>query len=269
MRTNKRQEEKRPRVIIKKVHARHAGHSGGAWKVAYADFVTAMMALFIILWVLAASDNSVRTGLAQYFRDPGIFQGSPGILPHKEGGVGDAKGKTHPLEELQGRLTREIQDSEELASLLDQISFEMTSEGLKIELRDKENPLFFDLSSAELRPVLLKVLEKIVRQLSGSPHRISIGGHTDARPFQDNSFYSNWELSAARALNARRAMERFGLGQTRVEKVTGHADQSLAVPKDPLDPANRRITIIVLQDQLNRRSITPDSLPSSGGLPPQ
>ncbi len=268
MRT-KANQETRPRIIIKKVKDKRVSYHGGAWKVAYADFVTAMMALFIILWILAATDNNVKAGLAQYFRDPGIFQNSVGILPDGEGVVRDEAGKTSPLEELQGRLAEELLGAEELASIQDQIRIQLTPEGLKIEMMDKASSLFFDLSSAELKPMLLQVLARIAKQLKGAPHRISIGGHTDARPYHDSSFYSNWELSAARALNARRAMERFGLGLTRVERVTGYADQSPLIAEDPLDPVNRRITIIVLRRSAALPGLSLDSLPASAGLPHQ
>jgi chemotaxis protein MotB len=238
----------KPRVIVKKAKGRHGGHHGGAWKVAYADFVTAMMALFIVLWIVSATDEKIRVGLAQYFRDPGIFQSAPGILPDNTGGVAPEAGKTHPLEELQGRLTKELLGPEELSTVQDQILIKMVQEGLLIELMDSGKETFFDLASAQLKPMLVRVLEKIAAQLKEKPHRLVIAGHTDSLPFHHRTFYSNWELSAARALNTRRALESMGIDPKRIERVSGHADQQPLLPDDPRHPANRRISILILRD---------------------
>jgi chemotaxis protein MotB len=243
----KKKTDEKVRVIIKKAKGHQGGHHGGAWKVAYADFVTAMMALFIVLWIIAASDESVKVGLAQYFRDPGIFTTSQGILPDLQGGIsGDERGKTHPLEELQGRLTKELQDSKEFAEVQDQILISLGPDGLLIEFTDKEQSSFFDLGSAKLNPMLPPILARLVKQLTPLPNKIVISGHTDSRAFHNKAFYSNWELSTARALNTRRAMEELGFDTTRVDKVAGHADRLPLIKEDPADPANRRISILVL-----------------------
>ncbi|MCZ6623469.1 MAG: OmpA family protein [Deltaproteobacteria bacterium] len=264
----KRKDADRPRVIIKKVKAKHGGgHSGGAWKVAYADFVTAMMALFIVLWITAATETSVKVGLAQYFRDPGVFKRSAGILPDGQGGIlSDNPGKTSPLEELQGRLTKELLDLEEFASIQDQILIHLGPKGLTIEMIDKDKHAFFALGSAELNPDLLRILERIVHQIKNIPNKIAISGHTDALLYQDGSFYSNWDLSAARALNTRRAMENFGLDPAQVARVTGHADQSPLFPDEPLNPGNRRINILVLRNDPSTQSPSANSPASSEDL---
>jgi chemotaxis protein MotB len=256
-------------VIIKKIKKGHGGHHGGAWKVAYADFVTAMMALFLLLWILSSTDAKTKAELARYFRDPGVFETSTGGGGNNpvaqffgESGVLD---KNHgilpenPLQGLQERIKEELSHLKEYAAIQEQISIQAVAEGLLIELVDREGDKtkqpFFDLSSAELKPALLHVVEKIVQQASALPNKIAIGGHTDARPFRNNGFYSNWELSAARALNTRRAMEDMGLPAGRIERVVGYADSALLIPSDPFAPANRRISILVLHN--TTQNVTP------------
>jgi chemotaxis protein MotB len=248
-------------IIIKKIKKGHGGHHGGAWKVAYADFVTAMMALFLLLWILASTDSNTKAALAQYFREPGAFETSTGGGGNNpvaqffgEAGLMDSTSGILPetaLQGLQERLKEEFSYLKEYAEIRDQISIQEVPEGLLIELADKDgekdSQAFFDLSSAELTPSLLHVLEKIVQQVTPLPNKVVIAGHTDARPYRNRSFYSNWELSTARALNARRAMEEMGLPSFRVERVVGYADSALLTPEDPLNPANRRISILVLK----------------------
>jgi chemotaxis protein MotB len=243
----KKKIDEKVRIIVKRAKGHQGGHHGGAWKVAYADFVTAMMALFIVLWIIAASDETVKVGLAQYFRDPGVFKTSQGLLPETQGSItGEDRGKMHPLEELQGQLAKELQDTKEFAEVQDQILISLGPEGLLIEFTDKDQSSFFDLGSAKLNPMLGRILTKLVKQLTPLPNKIVISGHTDSRPFQNKAFYSNWELSTARALNTRRTMEELGLESGRVEKVTGHADRSPLIKENPAAPANRRISILVV-----------------------
>lgn len=252
----KKSDENKPQVVIKKVHGRHGGHHGGAWKVAYADFVTAMMALFIVLWIIAAADPALKAGLAQYFRDPGVFETTAGSLLPSEGGSllavavppAEDPARLPPLEKVQEQLQEELRSLAEYAAIQDQIQIRLTPEGLLIDLVDKDQQAFFALGSTQLTPLLLHVLEKIVHQVKDLPNKIAISGHTDARPYRDSSFYSNWELSAARALNARRAMEGMGIPSARVARVSGHADSSPLFPADPFNPANRRISVLILRD---------------------
>jgi chemotaxis protein MotB len=244
--------DERPRVIIKKVKKHHGGHHGGAWKVAYADFVTAMMALFIVLWILGASDKKFKAGIAHYFREPGVFSGSRGIITN---GGQDALGsgiiQSPSLEVLESYIKQQLAGSKELMKLKDQIPITLTAEGLLIEMIDKDKGAFFEVSSAKIKPVMRKVLEVIVQQVEKTPHRLTIGGHTDARPYHDESFYSNWELSSARALNTRRALEEIGLAPTRVEEVVGYADRKLRDAADPLSAENRRISILIKTREKN------------------
>jgi chemotaxis protein MotB len=253
--------KEQPPIIVKKIKKGHGGHHGGAWKVAYADFVTAMMALFLLLWILATADPSQKAAIAQYFRDPGAFETSTGGGGNNpvaqffgEAGILDAKQGLLPEIAIQG-LKEQIEESlkqlQEYPEIKDQIMIQITAEGLLIELIDKDNKnqAFFDLSSAELKPALLHILEKIVQQIRDLPNKIAVSGHTDARPFRNRSFYSNWELSTARALNARRAMEEAGLPANLVDRVVGYADSAPLVAHDPLDPTNRRISLLILHSQ--------------------
>jgi chemotaxis protein MotB len=241
----------KPRIIIKKAKGHHGGgHHGGAWKVAYADFVTAMMALFIVLWVLGASDKKFKSGLAHYFREPGVFTGSRGIIP--DGGqdkLGAGIIQAPSLEVLESYLKQELAGIKELINTQDQVPITMTTEGLLIEIIDKEKQAFFEVSSATVKPIMRKVLEVIAKEIKNTPHQIAIGGHTDARAYHDASFYSNWELSSARALNTRRALEELGLASDRIEQVIGYADRKLRVPEDPLSSENRRISILILKPE--------------------
>jgi chemotaxis protein MotB len=236
----------RPKVIIKKAKGNHGGHHGGAWKVAYADFVTAMMALFIVLWVLGAADKKYKAGIAHYFREPGVFSGSSGVIP--DGGqdkLGAGIIAAPSLEVLQLHIKEGFSDSKELAEIAEQVPIRLTEDGLMIEVIDKDKQAFFDLSSATVKPLMRKVLAIIVKEIKDTPHELVIGGHTDARPFQDEKDYSNWDLSTQRALNTRRALEELGIPSQRVEQVAGYADRQLRVPTDPLSSENRRISILI------------------------
>ncbi len=237
----------KPRIIIKKVKGHGGGHHGGAWKVAYADFVTAMMALFIVLWVLGASDKKFKAGLAHYFREPGVFSGSSGIIPN--GGqdkLGAGIIQAPSLEVLHAQIKQGLGEIKEIAGLRDQVPITMTREGLMIEIIDKEKQAFFEVSSAKVKPVMRKVLAVIVEKVKDSPYKVSIGGHTDARPYHDDAYFSNWELSTVRALNTRRVIEELGFPREHLAQVAGYADRNLRIASDPLSSENRRITLLIL-----------------------
>jgi len=248
--------EVKTRVIIKKVKVRGGGHHGGAWKVAYADFVTAMMALFLVLWLVASFEPEIKSGVASYFRDPGVFDSTSGFLvegkgksidPFEAASAGNNPESPSLFKGLQEWLEQELRELDEYSDIKDQIWIRVISEGLLIDLADKDNQAFFDLSSAKLTPTILQVLEKIVQMVRIVPNKVAIGGHTDSHPFSNRALKSNWELSAARALNARRAMEDLGLPSARVERVVGYADSLHLFPKEPLNSANRRVSILVLK----------------------
>lgn len=253
-----RGKDDKPKIIIKKAKAHHGGHHGGAWKVAYADFVTAMMALFIVLWVLGASDKKFKAGIAHYFREPGVFSGSRGIIP--DGGqdkLGAGIIQAPSLEVLESYIKQGLEGLKELIGIQDQVPITITSEGLLIEIIDKEKHAFFEVSSATIKPIMRKVLEIIVKQVKDTPNKIIIGGHTDARPYHDDSYYSNWELSSARALNTRRVLEELGLRTERIDQVIGYADRKLRTPDDPWSSENRRISILIKQAESKEKKESP------------
>ena len=229
-------------IIIKKKKGGHGGHHGGAWKVAYADFVTAMMSLFIVLWLLSA-DNAVKNSVASYFRDP---KGTSSKLGSAKDGVGHAL----PLhKEDLGDLKKRLQEAAKLLPNFDkfgkQVEITAAPDGLRIELLEDDGGTFFELGSAQPTQVMNEFLTSVSKELGKVPNTISVEGHTDAVPYSGDSAYSNWELSADRANAARRIMQTSGVGVAQIAEVRGFADQQLRVPDRPKDASNRRITLIV------------------------
>jgi chemotaxis protein MotB len=236
-------ENTRPIIVIKKKVA-HAGHHGGAWKVAYADFVTAMMALFIVLWLLNTS-KPVREAIAGYFKDP---SGTAGKLGTTMEGKGEAvvAPKKEDMAKLKQELEKAISQMPDFDKLKDQIEITVTAEGLRIELLESATGTFFNIGSSEPNGNGKELLLLLAGELGKLPNKISIEGHTDAKPFSgQHTNYGNWELSTNRANSARRLMQQDGLGQQQVAQVRGFADQLLRKPKEPFDPSNRRISLIV------------------------
>ncbi len=231
----------RPIIIIRK-RAPHAAHHGGAWKVAYADFVTAMMALFIVLWLMNSSDH-MRKAIAGYFNDPRGVAATPGT---DRAGVAEAMPMTRDdLRNLKAKLEQEIANQPALVKLKQQIQITITPEGLRIELIESRDGTFFNSGSATLNQNGRDLLKLLAHQLGDVPNLVSIEGHTDARAYAYADEYGNWELSSDRANAARRLMERTGLRLGQISQVRGFADRQLRVPNDPLDPSNRRISVIV------------------------
>jgi chemotaxis protein MotB len=266
-----------PRVIVKfKRRRSHGGHHGGAWKVAYADFVTAMMALFIVLWLLTQADMKLKQQIAMYFKNSGILSGgsalSDSTQPAKteesrplEAAITIIQGSGDDLEALRGH-AREIEEavarSPELAAIKDQVHVTVTPEGLEIQVVDsgatRRKDLLFDLNSAALKPALVQLLGEVAAHLGTLPNRVEIGGHTDARPFAASSGLTNWDLSFQRANNARKVLEERGLRAGQVLKVTAYADTKLLTPEDPLADENRRLSILA-----RREEVGPDAPPST------
>jgi chemotaxis protein MotB len=252
----KREETPPPRPRPRRGH--HGGHHGGAWKVAYADFVTTMMALFIVLWIVSQNEG-IRVAVARYFRDPGVLPSGGGeqllpsgvgILPGARGTEERVEGSARDAEEraLEGvaqRFRELLAQAGLLDALREQVQVEMTAEGLRVELVEREGSAFFAVGSATVLPPIRPVLESLARALAGLPNHVTIEGHTDSRPYHHRHDYSNWELSTDRAHAARRLLEAGGLGPDRVDRVVGHADRLLRVPDDPYHASNRRITIII------------------------
>jgi len=231
-----------PIIVIKK-NGGHGGHHGGAWKVAYADFVTAMMALFIVLWLMNSSDK-VKKAVAGYFNDP---KGTANLLGTTMNGNGMTvqPGNIENLEKLKAKLEQEIKERKELEKLSKQIEITITPEGLRIELLEDKNGTFYQSGSAALSPSGQELLALLAAELKTLPNELLIEGHTDATQYSSNANYSNWELSADRANSARRLLQEHGVRQNQVTQVRGYADQLLRVKSNPADPSNRRISILV------------------------
>ena len=258
-------------TIIKKVNKRggHAGHHGGAWKVAYADFVTAMMALFIVLWIVA-NNVTVRASVADYFRDPGamsktssgVMSGSNSMKPFSDTQPTQPLVPTQQLPQPTGtasppqpaeveklrlegdRLMQMIAAIPDLKKFKDQIEIKITKDGLRIELIEQSEGLFFDIGSARLKPDAMQLLRLIASRIGTFPNDVVIEGHTDSRPYT-RSGYNNWDLSTDRANSARRVIEEGGIRERQITSVNGYADRRLKNPDKPLDYANRRVTILV------------------------
>jgi len=241
----------RPIIIIKK-KAAHGGHHGGAWKVAYADFVTAMMALFIVLWLLNSSKH-VQEAVGGYFKDP---TGKSKKVGSDMQGTGEnfvlSKDNMQKLKEQLQKAIREVPSFEKLKNHIDMT---VTNEGLRIELTEAEKGTFFDIGSPKLAVASEDLLIKLAEELGKLPNKIFIEGHTDAKPYSEGRNYGNWELSSDRANSARRLMQGHGLRADQVTQVRGFADQRLRKKDAPLDSSNRRISFIV--EYQNRETSEP------------
>jgi chemotaxis protein MotB len=231
-----------PIIVIKKKGG-HGGHHGGAWKVAYADFVTAMMSLFIVLWLMGSS-SKVKEAVAGYFNDP---KGTGKLLGTTLSGTGKtiAQMDTTDLEKLKEKLEEEIKELKDLEKLSKQIEIKVTPEGLRIELIEGKNGTFYEIGSAKLSESGQELLTLLASELKTLPNQLLIEGHTDAAQYSTDANYSNWELSADRANSARRLLQQDGVRSDQVTQVRGFADQMLRVKNNPYDPSNRRITILV------------------------
>ena len=256
--------------FIKKNGGHAGGHSGGAWKVAYADLVTAMMAFFLLMWLLNSTTSNTKAGIAGMFQDPNFFNTEKGkailmeyeiqktgILPGGRGmkpGTADGGGpvvedtgeaERKRMEQTAQAISKAFNEDKLLETFKDQISFDFTDEGLRIQIQDKVNQVLFDSGSSQLKPYTLSILKEIGEELGKLPNHIVIGGHTDSMKYPTPG-YTNWELSADRANVARRVMESSGVRPGQVQRVTGYADTVPLEGHDPLDPQNRRISIVVL-----------------------
>ena len=255
----------RPIIIIKKKSA-HGGHHGGAWKVAYADFVTAMMSLFIVLWLLSSS-KPVQEAVGGYFRDPSGTADKKGTI---NAGASDNFTLTKDdMPKLKDQLEQKIRQMNDFEKLKDHVEMTITGEGLRIELMESASGTFFDSGSPKLNGDGRELLITLAQQLGKLPNKISIEGHTDSKPYATSGSYSNWELSTDRANAARRLMQANGIGVDQVTQVRGFADQRLRKLENSLDPSNRRISLIVQYipkdtDQETTKSSAAPEKPSAG-----
>jgi len=268
-----------PPIIVKKVvEEGHRAHHGGAWKIAYADFVTAMMAFFLLLWLLGATDANKRRGIADYFAPTLIdyrqnSAGSNGILggdsivaqdnyPHRAtqtgsraltiprdatGGIreGDAPRNQDRTQfgRLRADLMRRIQASQDLRRLANHVSFTETDEGLRIDLVDEADFSMFRVGTADLLPQARHLIEQVAQVIAGVPNAVIVRGHTDSLPYSAGQTTNNWTLSSARAESTRATLEATGLSMDRVARIEGVADRNPFVPQNRYDPRNRRISI--------------------------
>ena len=252
MEVKPQEEEKKPRPRVKKAKG-HGGHHGGAWKVAYADFVTAMMALFLVLWLVSQADTKLKQAIASYFRSPGVFDSMQGgILAQakkvsKEPGNLTSKDDEQILFSVAQNLQKQFSTRPEFNKSKDQIQIDITEEGLRIQIIDKADRISFPSGSAKLTAEAEEILKEIALGICNLPNKINIGGHTDSHVFPSANGYTNWELSADRGNAARRVLEAGCVKPSQIRRIVGFADTVPMVPDDPFAPANRRISITVLR----------------------
>ena len=276
-------------IIVKRIKKTAAGHHGGAWKIAYADFVTAMMAFFLLMWLLGSTSKAQLEGIEQYFRTPlsvalssgsavgaseSVIKGGGKDVTKKQGQVKpvdsiDGKKKlvdikdakealkkeeTVKLQELKKKIEKAIEDSSTLSKFKNQLLLDITSDGLRVQIVDEQNRPMFNSSKAELQPYAKQILQELGRMFNGVTNKISLSGHTDATPYPNGEkSYSNWELSADRANASRRELVAAGMPDDKLARVVGLASSVLLEPQEPLSPANRRISIIVMTREAEER----------------
>ena len=271
----------RPIIIRRKKAARHA-HHGGAWKIAFADFMTALMALFLVLWVLSNASNKDKEAIAEYFSTPLVIAMSKGDRSSSStsaipGGGPDARfsegeralqaprpsrfseDERRHLEALKQRLDNAVDHDPQLRELKQQIAIELSPEGLRVQLLDTDKRPMFELGSANVAPYLRKLLRTFAPVLNELPNRIQISGHTDSHPYPGgDTGYNNWDLSADRAKASRQELVAGGLDSDKLLRVSGMADRIRFHGAGPYDAANRRIEIIVLDNRVAERILSQD-----------
>jgi chemotaxis protein MotB len=231
----------RPIVVIKRKKAGSHGHHGGAWKVAYADFVTAMMALFIVLWLMSA-DKEVQESISAYFKNP---TGPGKMTGTAAAGLGRSIDMPQQdMAQLREKIQQALAVMPNFRQLKDHVEITITADGLRIELLESEAGVFFDSGRPQPNPTGTELLRRLAEEVGKLPNGVLIEGHTDSKPFPGEE-YSNWELSADRANAARKIMVNCGLRPEQVGEVRGYADRELRHPEDPAHPSNRRISLIV------------------------
>jgi len=246
-------------IVIVRRKKMHAAHHGGAWKVAYADFVTAMMAFFLVMW-LSAQDSRIRDAVAGYFAEPGLMpnERSNSVLASGRGGI-DSSGmpviqrrpatsleaELRSLVQAEGRIKDSLTKTSGVAALRDQVEMTVNAEGLRVELVERPGSSFFDSGRSVLRGESVRILSIIASEIGKLNNDVVIEGHTDSVKYSQGQTYGNWELSADRANAARRVMALGGLHDGQLRTVRGFADTDLRIKDSPLDPRNRRVSIVV------------------------
>ncbi len=267
-------------IIVKRIKKTAGGHHGGAWKIAYADFVTAMMAFFLLMWLLGSTTKGDLNGISEYFQTPlkvamsggsgsgdssSVIQGGGTDMTRRTGQV--KKGETIPekktydlkaakavlereeavrLRKLKGKIEATIEANPLLKKYKNQLLLDITSEGLRIQVVDEKHRPMFELARADLQPYTREILHVIAIVLNEVPNKVGLSGHTDATPYMSDAGYSNWELSADRANASRRELVMGGLSDAKILRVVGLASAAHLDKLDPFNPINRRISIIVM-----------------------
>ena len=280
--------EQKPPIVVKRIRKVQGGHHGGAWKIAYADFVTAMMAFFLLMWLLGSTTKGELEGIAEYFKTPlkvalqggsgsgdssSIIQGGGKDLTRTTGQVksGDKppehktinlaamqaeleRQETLRLKDLKAKVEAAIEASPTLRAFRNQIKVELTPEGLRIQIIDEQNRPMFDVGSAVLKDYTREIVREIAKVLNDVPNRISLSGHTDAKPYAGGERgYSNWELSVERANTLRRELVAGGIEERKIVRVVGLGSAVLLDRADPFNPSNRRISVTVLNQRAEKR----------------
>jgi chemotaxis protein MotB len=278
-------------IIVKRIKKVAGGHHGGAWKIAYADFVTAMMAFFLLMWLLGSTSKATLEGISEYFKMPlkVALQGGPSVAAsdsvlkgggkdltkkqaqvkpvdgpkgkQKEVDIKDAKTALEMVEqaklaELKLKIEEAIDASATLSKFKKQLLIDITSEGLRIQIVDEQNRPMFASSKAELQPYAKQILREIGSMLNDVPNKISLSGHTDAVPYPTGEKgYSNWELSSDRANASRRELVAGGMDESKLLRVVGLSSASLFDKENPLNPVNRRISIIIMNKKAEEDAV--------------
>jgi chemotaxis protein MotB len=288
-------------IIVRRGRRKRHGHHGGAWKVAYADFVTAMMAFFLVMWLIGVGNKQQRAAIAEYFKNPSMTPGTATMAPPGKMGPGGASdsaiqmggaldmphgpGKDRRasraaatpaevekqareqerqrLENLMQQLHAAIEKSQALEPFKDQLLLDITPEGLRIQIVDKQNRPMFDTGSAMLKPYTVDILHELATFINEAPNKISISGHTDDAQYVGEAGYSNWELSAERANAARRALLGGGLVAEKVARVVGLSDSVPFDKGNPSAPINRRISIIMMTKQAQDAAMSQEEASSA------
>jgi chemotaxis protein MotB len=295
-------------IIVKRVKKVAGGHHGGAWKIAFADFATAMMAFFLVMWLMTVATPEQKKLISGYFQDPVGFSesaspyvidlgGTPTPAPDRtlnpepqeeQSPAEDAQAdvdklqaesvaeevERERLELLLQELQNKVEENPQLQNFKDQILFEITQDGLRIQIMDAENRPMFASGSARLQPYFEDILLAMTDTIAAVPNKISVSGHTDAAPFVGRGGYGNWELSSDRANAARRVLIAGGYDDEQVARVVGYASSALFDRENPLNPVNRRIDIVVLTKKAQRAiegeqsDATADEAPAVPGAAP-
>jgi len=268
--------DSKPQIIVKRVHAgaRGGGHANGGWKIAYADFMTAMMAFFLVMWLLSISSPKQREGIAEHFRMPlrvalaggeksslstSMIPGGGADPMHVEGEVkltetaSEDEADAARLADMKKKLDQLIEKSPVFQQFRSQILIDITTEGLRLQIVDTENRPMFELASARVVPHMRAILRELAPALNGLPNKITLSGHTDAIVYTNDRSYGNWELSSDRANASRRELVAGGMTEDKVLRVIGLADSMHLDKADPRNPINRRISIILLNHRTQER----------------